>query len=1168
MDNDQLLEQLNYEYTRFLNTIRETFDRRYHDIFIEPKKNVVNTLTYDLDNVESDRLDKLNSINEALDKLEDKQHLDSDSQRQRYQLQYYKTVMSQILPVITAGLEFVHQALMLKYKRRYGDDCDTSIVADQTSVEQAWEHWVQVIYDTRHFYELAWRYLLNKSEFQSMLIYLFNCEQFHNKHVMSEAFQYELVQELTKKLSAKHALAQAAVYFYYKRTGEMLLQANVFVQLEQVFLNLSKNPSQQEIELAEASLKEVKVTINELPKYLKLYLNARLMLQCAQHALKRGAHNPAGPNGLLFSLVCHLGITTYAIYAQEPAHQLENMLGQLKFYIAIENALNIFSDPDYLADSQFRRNVITSLAVFGKRYQKILDNNNSIVGCLECLDTALNDRHLAFLANQKHTDVSTQEHERQLMLFTKQQIEPLLKTHDQSCSAILKLANDLDNAIESKDKVRRFLSEFSTANYQLPKAWRDGRFGKRIIHLLPKTFNYWSQSLRNKLEYLTHLIPSEAPDVSQYTESLNNLFSHVGCLVSSLGCSVNINDLYEPYQPKVDFANNSVGSQPSANKSKNKRHKRKNKKNISSNNGAKSGNQLSDSAEQISAVSSNSGSVSLDCQTSTTATSLVDSSAATLFGRFGVIEVQGRQGDFELFDDEYQEDDPGETAASSCHVTPSLLSTSDETAGRESAAGSDVFSCSSPVELGSGRANLRFSIPDEAIPPLLKFVASELYKRSAGSINLGLTGGAVLALCKNQPHKVRDYDCVAIVNKETRFETRMAQLQECLSQISDPDDMYGWNSVCLNSIDSKHHPLMVIESSLYPKIEIGVAPPVAANNNQNNSTKDQSNATRYEGQSNDTRYECAQQDVEAAFYNDANRRDFGPLALLITQLHDKCLNGYWPVKAARGVVESLRNNEIVMMATNNELAGVKQRLLEDPARLNRLIKLRLTYPELQPVNRLYQVINNFYEDITQCEQLIEQAAEFKKQLGTTIERGLFANFSVEVVVDALLDQQMPILAAITGLPKDGLQACRDIWIDHINQAQDPYTKKLYLFECLLTASYILQPHKPAEACEQPLFYDIKTRDVAAMNYISHTRRDERRDTDYLFVPDVYKLINKMQEHLEPLVGKFEQTQPDTVDQPSFGPSRAGCFAMTSRSLSPTPEEPFSDRSSPTRSLIN
>lgn len=373
---------------------------------------------------------------------------------------------------------------------------------------------------------------------------------------------------------------------------------------------------------------------------------------------------------------------------------------------------------------------------------------------------------------------------------------------------------------------------------------------------------------------------------------------------------------------------------------------------------------------------------------------------------------------------------------------------------------------------------VRSSIPDEELPQLLKDVANKLLLLGGNDMKTILFGGAVTALCRQEHDKIRDHDC-AVTTHIDEPQAALDYIHSCLSSSAiAQDSQSSLQNATITVQASRKNPLLVIKDNT-SIIEIN---PIRLSDNH----------------------------FETAFYNFVCQLDFMPSSLYINVSEPPGYDGYRPIRGVEGALKSLADNKIrAVVPKHGDL--IRDRLMENPVRFIRLTKLMLTYPDMKPNNGLVKAVSTCHENPQCSAYLISQANQSKKQLGTAFEKGLFGKFGVEEVVKGLLNDQIPVIATLTGLPNEQLKNLSDIWIEHIKKAgEDDYQKKLYLFQCLLTASYALQTDKDASDCELAFFYDIRPYHLKYMNYISLAMRSVNDYGDMELLSDVHELIKQTQ----------------------------------------------------------
>lgn len=401
----------------------------------------------------------------------------------------------------------------------------------------------------------------------------------------------------------------------------------------------------------------------------------------------------------------------------------------------------------------------------------------------------------------------------------------------------------------------------------------------------------------------------------------------------------------------------------------------------------------------------------------------------------------------------------------------------------------------------SDKSSLRLSqayIPNEDLPELLMSVAHQMYFNSQQTIHMALTGGAITALIRREPHKIRDYDCLAIANSVGIIKDNLVK-DLIYSQKKDQYFIGGdWATIKLREASV---PLVVIKRGSC-EIEVGAVRPIPKK-------------------------------MPDEIFNDemTNHLSFDN-AMYIILTEPSSVQGRL-VKGLKGGLAAVEAGliKIVVPSEHNGMTPmhgenpIGERLIEDPVCFVRLAKLKLNYPDWVPDLDLAHQLAYYSNPRKRPPKLLDKVAANYKQISTAIE-ALFKWFSVDHVLKGLLDESIHALTILTGIDEASLKACQAIWADYIGQAEDSYNQKFRLYQCLLTVSCILKPEQTAQECEQNLFYDIKPGDKKVMNYISYYFKGAHLG-EFLFTSQVYELIINTKQSLQASINKtnvFSQQQ--------------------------------------------
>lgn len=398
-------------------------------------------------------------------------------------------------------------------------------------------------------------------------------------------------------------------------------------------------------------------------------------------------------------------------------------------------------------------------------------------------------------------------------------------------------------------------------------------------------------------------------------------------------------------------------------------------------------------------------------------------------------------------------------------------------------------------------------INTDQLPHLLRYIAYWLFE--AEMVQLVLTGSAVPAYYRGQPDKVRDHDCLAVVDDIDRIKD-VLKLNGCVDIDNQTDsDKQNDGKVTVRLVKA-NHPIVVINKDQDDvKIEISTVKPELGKTH------------------------------EQVLHQNMGDRVTVSDALFVNLTHS-LYREKLPIEGARAGCKALDQKQIRLVLPEGQAYSIKQRLVDDPVRLLRLAKFKQTFDDLQPNEGLVNGINRLIYDPVWSARLLSQASQFTHQLGTAIE-DMFQKLTNDQVVQSLLDDQMPILAALTRLPHDQLKCCQAIWIDYLNKAEtsDCYDKKFRLFQCLLVAYCELNSQDEVQDCDLFFFYNVKKTHYKVMNSIINQYLDKPLYSQSEMTAESYALAKTMHQCLSHAYSHPPLSQHNIHNQSTYNASLDG-----------------------------
>lgn len=333
------------------------------------------------------------------------------------------------------------------------------------------------------------------------------------------------------------------------------------------------------------------------------------------------------------------------------------------------------------------------------------------------------------------------------------------------------------------------------------------------------------------------------------------------------------------------------------------------------------------------------------------------------------------------------------------------------------------------------------AIARDHIPEPLFRLLNQIQQSLKQNNRLFLTGGAVLALLLKQPHKIHDYDCL--------IDMDLYKLKDFIEQ------ELGW--IVDDDRINCAHPLLVIDLSQQETESANCIIEIS----QLKCDKDES--------------------YEDALIREMHNRDFKPSALFIDLSEETpCLHIQDKVDA----LSSLAYNNISTIVPEGSSASC--RLAQDPIRLFRIVKYKLTYPELKINNGLDRAIKR-ENTARNWRHFIYKRTAHQGQIGTAF-KNLFERFAANDVLNGLMDE-VNILPCLVGLSKEDIKACQSIWSDYIDKGTTGEDKKLRFFWCVLS-TYSLRSDKqvPVDGDSWPFYNVVRHVPRAYQGYINYITR--------------------------------------------------------------------------------
>ena len=972
-------------------------------------------------------------------------------------LKNYQYYLNQILPLFLKYWDFCYAILQFKdgLKSNSGQD----YAASRSHITTLYQDGLKELLAIQADQNDRWHCLLGNNGFQVILTNLLMIERLAQDKSLSQDNLKQLTIALRQyNQGSSEEIGQvsyATDFFYYQQTGEILDPNNPFIRWHREFTGLLCQPEGFTYNQMVASVNNLDNlhddSIQYMPGCLSNYLISYLQLYCADVVIQKYPKKEDSRE-VLIQLVNKIFIDNDLEYSSQIDKVIKHLLNNVTAYAAYFNDMDLFHNPCYFSDDEFLSKVIKHLVHYMMRNTSdIAIIDKELRDCLGAIDQAIYSLYQSI--RQSQSPSYWEACAQSMRTIFSEELKPLLTIRKQNVSIIWRLADELNQVVYDNDKLDQFLSQFDSHQYKLPSTAVNN--GGVCSDIIPYTLQYWAHDIQASLEALYENKPPKSCEKEQYLTAVCQLMSHISQLAGDLGISINIDSLSRPYSDALcsHFDNKKANNKAQTTNKQAKKggsQSRRRRKN-------KGNGQLKPKLER------HQQSADLD-------DSKNDAEDAKEQANCDSHKVGG---------DSHKVSGDSHKVGSDSHKVGAYDRTNNDTRldQQTASASSDAKYDGEPQKQA-----VRSSIPDEELPQLLKDVANKLLLVGGREMKTILYGGAVTALCRQEHDKIRDYDC-AVTTHIDEPQAALENMQSCLnSSAIAQDSQSSLQDATITLQASRKNPLLVIKDNT-SIIEIN---PIRIS---------------------DTYF-------ETTFYNFVCQLDFMPSSLYINVSEPPRYDGYRPIRGVEGALKSLADNKIrAVVPKHGDL--IRDRLIDNPVRFIRLTKLMLTFPDMKPNNGLVKAVSTCHENPQCSADLISQANQSKKQLGTAFEKGLFGKFGVEEVVKGLLNDQIPVIATLTGLPNEQLKNLSDIWIEHIKKAgEDDYQKKLYLFQCLLTASYALQTDKYASDCELAFFYDIRPYHLKYMNYISLAMRSVNDYGDMELLSDVHELIKQTQQRLQ------------------------------------------------------
>lgn len=414
-------------------------------------------------------------------------------------------------------------------------------------------------------------------------------------------------------------------------------------------------------------------------------------------------------------------------------------------------------------------------------------------------------------------------------------------------------------------------------------------------------------------------------------------------------------------------------------------------------------------------------------------------------------------------------------------------------------------------------------INKDQLSPLLLDIAYWLYQ--AERVEVALTGSAVPALYRGQPDKARDYDCLAVAESIDTVKNLLMR-----NGLVDADDKSNVNdnpsyAPRFKLIKAKDRTILVVTHYSTKKIELNtVKPEIGKSNTQ--------------------------------VLNEVMEHHLTVSDALFVKLSNAHEKDKLPIEGAQGGCQALDRKQLKLVFPQNQPCSAKQRLVEDPVRLVRLAKFRQTFDDLQPNANLVTSFDALCHDPQWSARLVSRASQYKAQLATAIS-DMFDKLTTAQVVQSLLDDQMPVLAALTRLPQESLKCWQDTWINYIDQAKPgtSYDKQRRLYQCLLIAYCELSNKDDIQDSSMYFFCHVKKSDYKFLNAIVNSYLDKPLYVDAELQGDSYNLAKQMQKDLKNYSVPSRPSQHSIHDE-SQASEQAECAQVCPSHMGALAESPF------------
>lgn len=840
-------------------------------------------------------------------------------------------------------------------------------------------------------------YILIENASQQALMLIIYSELYYPSGLLSNSVSHKLLYHLHKHV-CRHQHQWIIDYCHYKRLGFAIQSANPIIVCETAFSQMASHDYSHE-ELLSMFKRALLPSDSDIPYFLRYSINLSLFLHSAFYILQNRSFPEA--DHLLSRLIGEYIKPEVCSELNKNNQNLVTLLLAINQWFYVCDSLDFFQDSDSLSYNYEPVQLISLIRQLCRDHNIKLANTNGIFD--KVMSALFNhvDHKIGIIHGydvQLENQLNVQAN---LQSVIDNQLRPLLS---------LKLGESCQHTpLSFLDKLQCAFADMMCQGQKVLKLDCSDWYCKPYVIKcfkaeLPKTSQYIVSAIRDSLLAVYHHCPpsDEMP------------YENAGCVIETFSMckyivnqqmqlnlnseTLNVDTVITKYQNKLVFNwdelntleidNDKQNSKSNKNKNKNKKQKKKQKK--------KKLDHLASEQRNLS---------DQDC-CSENASKLTVSRNPRSKPSYSWVSIGEQAEDRHL----------NEKGASVSGPEASVNTTKQKPLSR-----------------------VKSYIHKDELPEFLIEIKDSLFKTSNKQVCLALTGGAVLALCRQEPDKIRDYDCIATVNdiKQLKFYLIGDQYADHKPR------QFKWGDKTISvQVIISDNPLLVVTYR-------------------------------------DCVLEISAIGANGRFYDNMLKRVFEPCALY-SELNEMNQDDTFSIRGLRGALEALDNRIIRAVVPKNEEVFIEQRFQDDPIRIARFSKLISDYPDLKTDDELFNALKNA-NNAQNWQAFVAQGSSAQGRVGNAIQ-ALFNRYSVETAVRRLLDPEIGILAPLINYSASALQACEDAWVRHIKQAQDTdYEKKLYLFHCLVCA-HLLQCNK-RDNIQLPFVW-VKHQDKLQFNYLS------------------------------------------------------------------------------------